>query len=209
HYFNKSDRSLVFLNKSEYSPLWRHDFNDSEWSPFLYHHFSARTHPQEIYENSIDVSHFAFVHHFKNLSLIKNPYFKDHTMQVRYRIRRKNIFFRPKWIDAYFTVNLYGLGCAYNDIYIPAFDMHVKMLVFTTPLSQNLVNIRIAVAIKMHRKMKLLTPYIHKIIFKHIIHDFYQDIAIWENKCYYSTPLLVREDRQIIQFRKWCKQFYG
>jgi hypothetical protein len=46
------------------------------------------------------------------------------------------------------------------------------------------------------------------LIKKNIIHDFCQDIAIWENKAYLSAPQLVKGDGPIILFRKWFKQFY-
>lgn len=190
-------------------PIWHLPCIDDTWTPFLYHQLTAMTHPQEVYENSIDQSHFAFVHHFKNLSLIEEPTFQDHNMKVTYRIRRKNIFLTSKWIDAYFKVILHGLGCAYNEIHIPALGISVKMLALTTPIQNGMVKIHIAAAIKLNKILSLLKTRIHHLIFKNIIHDFCQDVAIWENKCYRPRPLLVKGDGKIIQFREWCKQFYA
>jgi hypothetical protein len=36
-----------------------------------------------------------------------------------------------------------------------------------------------------------------------------QDIPIWENKRYVERPVLLKEERSILEHRSWCKQFYS
>lgn len=38
---------------------------------------------------------------------------------------------------------------------------------------------------------------------------FQRDIEIWNNKTFTKTPLLVKQDRSITEFRKWYSQFYS
>lgn len=36
-----------------------------------------------------------------------------------------------------------------------------------------------------------------------------QDVPIWENKRYVDRPVLVKEERGILDHRQWCRQFYS
>jgi hypothetical protein len=36
-----------------------------------------------------------------------------------------------------------------------------------------------------------------------------QDIPIWENKRYVERPVLIKDERSILDHREWCKQFYS
>jgi hypothetical protein len=40
------------------------------------------------------------------------------------------------------------------------------------------------------------------------IHNFQQDIAVWENKIFLPKPLLVKGDGPIMAMRRWYQQFY-
>ena len=36
-----------------------------------------------------------------------------------------------------------------------------------------------------------------------------QDIPLWENKRYVERPVLIKDERTILDHREWCKQFYS
>ena len=36
-----------------------------------------------------------------------------------------------------------------------------------------------------------------------------QDIPIWENKRYVERPVLIKDERTILEHREWCQQFYS
>ena len=226
----RSNQGILFLNGDNQGVIeqhgiiffWHHPkrqapswtlplLNQREWSPFLHHELLAQTHPQEVYENSIDVTHFSMVHDFHGLEVVEQPFFENHMMSVKHRIRRKTIsIFRAGLTDAEFEVRLYGIGCAYNHIHVPSMGLNVRMLALTTPTKQGQVCIRLAVAIQIKDTFKkIVIPLLHRKIAKNIVKDFSQDLPIWENKCYRERPLLVRGDGQILKFREWCKQFYG
>ncbi len=36
-----------------------------------------------------------------------------------------------------------------------------------------------------------------------------QDIPIWENKRYVDRPVVIKDERTLLDHREWCKQFYS
>jgi hypothetical protein len=192
-------------------PTWHIPLLDETgWSAFRYHQITAKTHPQEVYENGIDTSHFPVVHSFKQVTSQKKPIFENHNMTVEYSIHRNFFLSLKKLLFVEFEVSLHGLGCAYTHIHVQAYGMRIRMFTLTTPTYPGEVKIRLAVAISKNIKIPfkhLLLPMLHWIIQKNIIHDFCQDIPIWENKCYRPIPLLVKGDGDIIKYRRWCQQF--
>jgi hypothetical protein len=210
----KNNIIFVWNHPHHKAPHWNiPPLDDIGWSSYLYHKLDINSHPQEVYENSIDVAHFAVVHGFDALSVIQPPHFDKHTMSVRHTIRRKQIrLFSQQLVEASFEVFLHGLGCAHTHIFVPSLDLTVRMLTLATPMQAGKVEIRLAVAIltaKMKPLKRMVMPLMHRLIQKNIINDFSQDIIIWENKCYWSSPLLVSGDGQILKFRSWCQQFYA
>lgn len=219
--FNGRPENLLEQNGIIYT--WRHPddahpcwqvpaLDEDDWTPFLRHQLEVRSHPQEIYENSIDLAHFSIVHNFSDIVPAYTPVFDKHNMSVAYQITRKNknIFQRDNTVNAHFELRLHGLGCAHTHIHVPAYKMKVRMLTMTTPVISGWVDIRIAIAINtaVHPAKKIFLPFIHRLIKRNIINDFRQDIPVWENKRYYPVPLLVKGDGEIMKFRRWCKQFY-
>lgn len=209
----QNDFIFAWHHPGKHSPTWHvPELNQNTWTHFLHHRLTVRTHPQEVYENCVDVTHFGFVHDFSEIMIDQAPQFQDHNMWVRHFIQRKNPNpFRTKPIVANFEVRLHGLGCAHTHISVPALGMNVRMFTLATPTNIGWVDIRIAVAIAMkknHFLKRIFNPLIHRSIYKNIIHDFCQDLFIWENKCYRPRPLLVKGDGQIMKFRRWCQQFY-
>jgi hypothetical protein len=193
-------------------PTWQvPQLDESNWSSLRYHQFTALTHPQEVYENSIDNSHFPIVHGFKKMTIAEPPCFDDHRMTVTHCIHRKNPFLlSKKYLSAEFEVCLYGLGCAHTHIHVQPLGIQIRMFALTTPTQTGQVVIRLAVAISKNFNTLynyLVLPIIHRVIQTNIVHDFCQDIPIWENKCYKSSPLLVKGDGPIMKFRRWCQQF--
>lgn len=205
---------FVWHHPNKLAPSWYIPLLDENgWSSFLHHTFMIASHPQEIYENCIDLAHFSIVHQYHDMFLEQPPCFEGHSMSVRHQISRKNPnLFSKDLLKAHFEVRLHGIGCAHTHINVPSFGMRVRMFALTTPIQKGFVEIRLAVAIAIDSKIPLknrLIPIVHRIIHKSIVNDFGQDIQIWENKCYRAVPLLVKGDGQIMKFRNWCRQFYA
>lgn len=187
--------------------------DDLDWRPFRFHHLIAKSHPQEVFENSIDIAHFPKIHHYSDISVVSPMKTEGHTMRVRYAIARAHpVPGFTKKIRAEFEVFLHGIGCAHNTIDLPIGGIQAKMLVFATPTIAGKVDIRIGVTVPKKAQnpvVQAILPLIHRGATQNIIHDFKQDCAIWNNKEFISPPVLVAADGPIGDFRRWCQQFYA
>lgn len=184
--------------------------DEGGWRPLLFRQMRVRSHPQETFENSIDMAHFPKVHGFSEIQVLQAPAFTEHSMAVRYRIvRRHPLPFVGKPITPSFEVRIHGIGIAHNHIELPDFGMRVRMFALSTPTEPGYVDIRLGVSIPTKLPFPgFLAPLVHWSFARNIHQDFCQDIAIWESKLYQAPPLLVRGDGPIARFRQWCARYY-
>lgn len=172
----------------------------------------ARSHPQETYENSIDTAHFPVIHGYADIETLQPMLCDGHEMTVAYRIRRESPFpGLSQSLAAAFEVHLHGLGVAHNHVEVAALGLKVRMLALSTPTRAGHVRLRLSVSVAEQLRLpfqRLLLPIIHRATMKGIVHDFEQDLSVWENKAYSERPLLTGDDGPIGRFRQWCQQFY-
>jgi 3-ketosteroid 9alpha-monooxygenase subunit A len=184
------------------APTWRVPVLDEDgWRPLRHVLLRARTHPQEVYENSIDVGHFPVIHGYTKISVLEPMRLRDHEMDVRYQIARGPVVAR-------FQVHLHGLGVAHNHIEVARAGLRVRMFALATPTTPGDVEIRLAVTVARGGWIpRVLLPLAHAGAMRGIVNDFRQDIAIWESKRYVRPPMLVKGDGPIAGFRRWSAQF--
>ena len=214
----------IVIEQNDFIYVWNHplgnapswsvpNLSENGWMRFRHHTLTAKTHPQEVYENSVDMAHFSPIHGFCEIGVLKYPEFTGHQMVVAYELKRKHpIPFIKKKVGPNFEFQLNGPGVAHTHINIDDFGMKVRMFTLTTPTTTGKVEIRIGVSINKDIKnpiVKFLLPIIAPLITKNVIYDFCQDMEIWENKTYLPEPLLVNGDGPIVLFRRWFKQFYN
>jgi 3-Ketosteroid 9alpha-hydroxylase C-terminal domain len=195
-----------------HAPTWRVPVLDPDgWRPLRHAMLRARTHPQEVYENSIDVGHFPVIHGYSDIEVLEPMRLRGHEMDVRYQItRRLPIPFVDGAVRARFQVHLHGLGVAHNHIEVPLAGLRVRMLALATPTEPGHVDIRLAVTIACGGRVpRPLRPLVHRAVQQGIVGDFRQDVAIWEHKRHVHPPLLVKGDGPIASFRTWSAQFYA
>jgi 3-ketosteroid 9alpha-monooxygenase subunit A len=188
------------------APAWHVPVLDERgWRPFRHVLLHARTHPQEVYENSIDTAHFPVIHGYRDISVLAPMQLDGHEMRVRYQITRD----RPLPTTARFEVHLHGLGIAHNHIEVEKLGLRVRMMALTTPAEAGHVDIRLAVSVARDPilPLRLALPLVHRGVAREIENDFRQDMAIWEHKRHLRPPLLVKGDGPIELFRRWSRQF--
>jgi len=56
---------------------------------------------------------------------------------------------------------------------------------------------------------KWVPNFFAKIVFNSFLTQFDRDSPIWNNKTYQARPILVKEDGNINQFRRWYSKFYS
>jgi 3-ketosteroid 9alpha-monooxygenase subunit A len=187
-------------------PAWHIPALDERgWRPLRHVLLHARTHPQEVYENSIDTAHFPVIHGYRDISVLAPMQLEGHEMRVRYQITRD----RPLPTTARFEVHLHGLGCAHNHIEVERLGLRVRMLAMATPTEPGHTAIRLAISVARDPilPLRLVLPLVHAGVAREIENDFRQDMAIWEHKRHLRPPLLVKGDGPIELFRRWSRQF--
>ena len=196
------------------APTWRVPaLDETGWRPLRHRLLRARSHPQEVYENSIDTGHFPVIHGYSDISVLQPMRLDGHEMTVGYQIARKAPLPKLDWkVVANFEVHLHGLGCAHNHIEVPMFGLRVRMFALATPTEPGRVEIRLAVSVARDSRLplgRLLLPLVHTGVKHGIVNDFLQDMAVWEHKRYLRPPMLVKGDGPIESFRRWSRQFYA
>jgi hypothetical protein len=189
--------------------------DEDGWRPLAHERLPARTHPQEVYENSIDTGHFPVIHGYSDITVLRPMELRGHEMEVGYEItRRLPIPGVDRRITARFTVHVQGLGCTHNHVFVPLLGLRVRMFALATPTEPGRCDIRLGVSV--HRELRVplgpLAPLIMPLVQAgarcSIVNDFSQDLAVWEHKRYLRPPLLVKGDGPIARFRQWAEQFY-
>ena len=78
-----------------------------------------------------------------------------------------------------------------------------------TPTEPGHVDIRLAVSVHedVRRALRPFLALVHRGVERGLVHDFRQDVAVWEHKRYLDRPQLVEGDGPIGAFRRWARQF--
>lgn len=101
------------------------------------------------------------------------------------------------------SVKAMQIGPGYVELQLDSFWGPMYILQTVTPVGPMLQRVT-------HHmySSRILGPYA-KIVIIGETFMFQRDIEIWNNKTFTKTPLLVKQDRAITEFRKWYSQFYS
>ena len=160
------------------------EFADPDWTAPVIREFEIATSCQEMAENNHDPVHFRFVHGTD--AIPEDDMLVDGTYK------------RAVSMGGNFVRETFGLGLGvirtkgwstFMSSTTPIDSEHVLVRwIFTTP------------------KSGAATPDEVADLF---LSGVSQDIPIWENKIYVERPVLVKEERTILDHREWAKQFYS
>jgi len=161
------------------------ELSDPDWSEPYAAEFVIGTNCQEMAENNHDPAHFRFVHGTD--AIPEQEMFIDGGYK------------RAVSGDGSFVRESFGLGLGVLRITdtmtfltstTPVDEEHVHVRwIFTTPRSAGAGAARAAAEAFMG--------------------GISQDIPIWENKRYVERPVLIKDERTILDHREWCQQFYS
>jgi len=161
------------------------ELSDPGWSDPYTADFVIRTNCQEMAENNHDPAHFQFVH---GTDAIPE---QEMVIDGGYK--------RAVSMDGFFVRESFGLGLGvlrmtdtmtFLTSTTPVDDEHVHVRwIFTTPASAG--------------------PSAAREAAEAFMGGISQDIPIWENKRYVERPVLLKDERTILDHREWCKQFYS
>lgn len=165
-------------------------------------------HVQDAVENFADITHFKFIHKWDNC-VIKDLSFDRHLMNV-------DIAATSWGLPVTLKLACYGLGCILAESEMVPLGVTTRFVVAATPMNANAWTFRVAGAIKVNGFTKLPGPLRRMLHFLtiHLAHRWMAsqikpDVAIWNHRRYLVRPKLSAQDRPIVEFRRWSRQFYS
>lgn len=203
----KNGEFYCFYDENHNAPYFEvpdiNEFNSQKWQAPFYLSWRARVHAQEIAENALDLSHFCTVHTYKDIPTLSEFKIKEHQFNVVMHSRKKMMGFVS---NISMDITYHGLGIVVANV-VTSNGVNLKVLLMTTPIEQEYVDITMGVAIKKTRN-PLKNLMLRKIIPKEVRTEFTRDIPVWESKIYRTKPLLCNNEGNIVRIRKWARQFY-
>ena len=172
-------------------------FTDDEWTAPRFAEFDVPAHVQDIAENACDPVHFEFVH--------KQPDTPPSVVSVDDdgRTMHLNADFTAEGMTGaklHSTMFQPGLATVHNN-YGPG----AEMLVYNSaqPITKSLTRMRWTLAVT-----KPIEDLAGDQVMDGIIDGFGDDTPIWANKVHKRQPIFCPEDKTLVTYRKWVRQFY-
>jgi phenylpropionate dioxygenase-like ring-hydroxylating dioxygenase large terminal subunit len=178
----------------------------------------VRSHPQEMAENTVDMTHFGEVHGFRDIHAVEPLHWSGPHLTCAYRVRVEspllNVFGLTLRVD--FRLHKWGLGYSLAEIDWPQLGLSARQYVFPTPLDGEWVELNLAMCMRTRaasselaaRPARLVTTLARNLFMWQFQREVKKDIVFWETKRYLSHPALDASDGPIGEFRRYCRQFY-
>jgi len=186
------------------------ELEEEGWTtPRLVHWKRLRTHPQEIFENTVDVAHIGPVHDGRQARLRGKPRREGERMTVEVAFTAPgDIVGMPGTLnDVELDVTMIGLGVVIVQTHVTNVGVRARQRICVTPLENDVVEIRGIVQVQKQGDPEY-TEELARIFYQAYVEDFAKDFPIWENKRYLTAPLLSPVDGPVGLYRRWCEQFY-
>jgi nitrite reductase/ring-hydroxylating ferredoxin subunit len=192
------------------------------WSRPVFRRFELAAHPQETTENSVDLGHFAHVHGYAAVRMLRDVVTDGPYLSTAFTSHRPlplvGRWLRPQF-DFDFETHIHGLGYSQVDVRVRGLDIRARLWVLPTPLDAGRLCLHLAASgygggDDVHRLLRaiprrLRAAAIGRGLLHFLIADARQDFAIWQHKRYVQPPALAQGDGPIGRYRAWAAQFYG
>ncbi|MCB0478768.1 MAG: Rieske (2Fe-2S) protein [Crocinitomicaceae bacterium] len=214
------DLVFVFFHPNGDAPSWKPEIPEfGNTTPFKWHSWILNSNVIDIFENTVDLGHFQFVHKYDETYAIDPLALEAHELKTKYGIHREGNFVGAKAVDAEFSLHLQGPGLAVIKAQVSPMDLESYHLILPRPIGNHQIELKIGACMRKIDHPKKLHPlaillpkaFLNQIVFNILFREFVKDVGmdreIWENKIYVHPPLLSKGDGPILQYRKWAQQF--
>lgn len=175
------------------------------------------SHPQEIFENTVDTGHIPALHGFLDLEMPEPAVADGHIYHVHLRVGRRYPPFGTIRSNLDFT--LYGLGVLHVVVHISEVGLTFDALLSPRPVNPWQVHLAVATSVsyvpnkgiarRLPTNLKHTFTRIASLLNHHmLLTDLMRDFTTWQSKRYIVPPSLAKGDGPIGPFRKWAQQFY-
>ncbi|HBX73686.1 MAG TPA: FeS-binding protein, partial [Halieaceae bacterium] len=172
------------------------ELSDEHWTAPRYAEFEVPAHIQDIAENSCDPVHFRYVH--------KQPDVPP--SEVTIDEDGRTLHLRSDSSQSQFPSQLHAMvlnpGLA---VVRTSYGPNAEMVVYNSaqPIDRHTTLLRWTLTVR--REIEDLAG---DDVMKGIIAGIQDDYPIWANKVHKHKPVFCREDKTLVMYRKWVRQFY-
>jgi phenylpropionate dioxygenase-like ring-hydroxylating dioxygenase large terminal subunit/putative sterol carrier protein len=201
---------FVFFDPAQGAPWDLPELDEEGWTPARVVHWKRlRTHPQEIFENTVDTAHIGPVHDGRQARLQGKPRREGERMiaDVAFTAPGDIVGMPGTLNDVELNVTMVGLGVVIVQTHVTNVGVRARQRICVTPLEEDVVEIRGIVQVREQDDPEY-TEELARIFYEAYVADFAKDFPIWENKRYLTAPLLSPVDGPVGLYRRWCEQFY-
>lgn len=200
HCEEKNGEIYIWFHPENTGPQWDlpdlPELEDSNWTNPRYAEFLVPAHVQDIAENSCDPVHFQFVH-----KMMDTP-----PSVVTIDDDGRTLHLNSDATDADFPAQLHAT------VYSPGFAMvrntygpDAQMVMYNSAQPINKHETRMRWTLTVSRSIEDVAG---DDVMEGIISGLNDDYPIWANKVHKHRPIFCKEDKTLVMFRKWIRQFY-
>jgi phenylpropionate dioxygenase-like ring-hydroxylating dioxygenase large terminal subunit len=199
HTEEKNGEVYVWFHPENTSPQWPlpelPELGDPNWTAPRYTEHLVPAHVQDICENSCDPVHFQFVHGQMSVPDSKVTIDDD----------GRTMHLHSEMTDADYPGHLHATT------YSPGFAMvrnsygpGAEMIMYNSaqPLNRNETMMRWTLIVR-----REIEDAVGDDVMEGIISGLSDDYPIWANKVHKHRPVFCKEDKTLVMFRKWVRQF--
>lgn len=211
---------FAWYHPDELDPMWDlpelAEFGpDSEFSEMFRRHYSLNTHWQEISETQVDAAHIqahlvdyeVFLNDGKRPERPTMPQVDEYDTDGHIaKIRIRQDFPTPRGkVTGRIDTDVWGPGFAAT-----WFTGLVDTLLLgcATPVDPGSCELRFSFVVAKSGDAEATTS-LGEAFISEIHERTVEDVEMWEAKAYLPRPLLAYGDGPILQYRRWCEQFYA
>ncbi|WP_424102266.1 Rieske 2Fe-2S domain-containing protein [Moorena producens] len=210
---------MMYYSRDQEQPTWEMpqlpEYNSEEWVMLKRISWrNIKTHVQEIGENGSDIAHLTCRHPqaVKDFERGTPPEINGPVFTYRTNPTYKNKFPIPM-INPKLTVSheftCYGLGFLATRVRVNVLGgIWILFDLFPTPIDEEYIELQGIFGVKKIVN-RVITRFIGSDPAREAEMAIYQDMPMWENKLYRSTPNLCEGDGPIREYRRWVRQFYS
>jgi nitrite reductase/ring-hydroxylating ferredoxin subunit len=203
---------LVLVWHGAETPSWHVPALDLDgWTSIKCRRYVLRDHPQEVTENSVDLGHFAIVHGYRNVRMLRDAVTDGPYLSTAYAAEQPLPLLRAT-VAFEFETRIFGLGYSLVDVRVPRPELEARLWVLPTPVDERRVTLRLAASVRGQARGTPARRVVDIVLTQLVLSGFAwgakQDFPIWENKQYRERPALAVGDGPIGLYRRWARQFY-
>jgi phenylpropionate dioxygenase-like ring-hydroxylating dioxygenase large terminal subunit len=193
-------------------PSWSvPELDGQRWTEVKCRRFVLRDHPQETTENSVDLGHFAIVHGYRSVRMLRDPVVDGPHLSTAFAAAHP-LPLLGRTLDFEFETEIYGLGYSLVNVHVPRPAVDARLWVLPTPIDERRLTLRLAASVRVQSGRAPARRLVDAVLTQLILFGFArgakQDFPIWENKRYVERPALALGDGPIGVYRRWARQFY-